>query len=148
MMEGTEEARGNPSGASGAGIIGTAAALAIVIGGALAMGQPVLAQSVNIDEIFWCEGRPIGDQTPEECVETRSLILAVCTSCHLFVPIVVAQKAEQQWDAFFSAHREHASQSSDADYEEMREFVKIRFNPDNPVPDLPPALLQFGLPPG
>lgn len=139
-MENTE-ARGN---LSGAGIIGTA--LAIVIWGALVMGQPVMAQAVNIEEIFWCEGRPIGDQTPEQCVETRNLILAACTSCHIFSPIVLTQKTAEQWDAFLDAHRVKADQVSDADYEELGEFIKIHFNPDNPVPDLPPALLQYGLP--
>lgn len=143
-MDGTE-ARGNLSNASTAGIIGTA--LAIAIAGALAMGQSVIAQSVNIEEIFWCEGRPIGDQTPEECVKTRAAILAACTSCHVFTPIVVAQKTEQAWDAFLDAHRVRVEGLSDADYALIREFVKVHFNPDNPVPTLPDALMNYNLPP-
>jgi hypothetical protein len=124
-----------------------AVAFTIVVIGALVANRPVLAQSVNINEIFWCEGKPIGDQTADECAKTRSLILAACTSCHVFTPIVVAQKTADEWDAFLDAHRQRVSDMSDADFEGIRKFVKAHFNPENPVPQLPPALLDYTLPP-
>jgi len=123
-----------------------AATAAIGVAGVLALDQPVRAQ-VNIEEIFWCEGKPIGDQTPEECVATRDLILSACTSCHMFSPIVLTQRTEDEWGAFFDRHRGRVGEMSDADYEGIWEFVTVHFNPDNPVPVLPEVLMNYTLPP-
>lgn len=110
---------------------------------------PAGAQGVNIEEIFWCDESigPLGDQSPEECLEARSTVLNSCTSCHTFAPIVLAQRTEAEWDTFMGAHRERTPEVSDESYEQMTEFLKVHFNPDNPQPDLPPALRNYELPP-
>lgn len=125
---------------------------ALAVGAALAMACLVIAapghtQSVNIEEIFWCNaGEPTGEQSEEECIAAREAILDNCTSCHAFVPIVKAQKTEDEWRSFLRAHRERVDMS-DEDYAQIEAFLIEHFNPENPVPELPPELEQFGMPP-
>lgn len=106
---------------------------------------PVLAQEVNIEEIFWCnEGEPTGEQSQEECLASRDAVLTNCTSCHTFVPIVKAQKAPEQWSATMQAHRDRVTDMSDDAYAQLEAFLAAHFNPENPPPTLPPALEALG----
>jgi hypothetical protein len=116
-------------------------ALAAGLGG---FAAPAGAQELDINAIFWCEGKPIGDQTQEECEATRTAILTNCTSCHAFVPIVKAQKTPEEWDGTLSTHRSRVTQIADADYAQIKTFLAAHFNPENEPPKLPPELEALG----
>lgn len=84
---------------------------------------------VNLDEIF-----PAG--------RGRELVLNNCTTCHTFVPIVVLRMSKEAWARNSRDHRERVKALSDSDFKVLYEYVTANFNPDRPVPKLPPALLQ------
>lgn len=103
--------------------------------------QPAQAQGFDINSVFYCnEGEPTGTQSPEECQESRGLILANCTICHAFVIIVKQQKDAATWDSFLQAHHARVPELSDEQIKMMGDFLKAHFNPENPVPQLPPEL--------
>ena len=64
-----------------------------------------------------------------------------------FAPIVKAQKTPDQWSAFLQPHRIKVPDMADADFTEVGKFLKAHYNPQNPVPKLPPELDKLGLPP-
>jgi len=84
---------------------------------------------VNLDEIF-----PPG--------RGRDLVLNNCTTCHTFVPIVVLQMTREAWERNSRDHRERVKALSDADFQALYQYLMANFNPDRPVPKLPPELLQ------
>lgn len=103
------------------------------------------AQEVDIEEIFWCEeAEEEGDLTLDECAEARDTLLFNCTACHTFVPIVKAEKTEEEWAATFDVHRDRLSDLSDEEFELIQRYVVGHFNPDQPVPELPPELEEQG----
>jgi hypothetical protein len=106
-----------------------------------ALTHTALAQDFDINQVFYCnEGEPTGEQSPEECVAARESIFTNCTSCHSFVPAVKAQKTPQEWDATLQTHKTRIETLTDADFEQIGKFLKSHFNPENPVPQLPPEL--------
>lgn len=109
----------------------------------LAPTPPVLAQEVNIEEIFWCHEGDMS-QSVADCEATRMTILTVCTSCHTFVPVVKAQKLPDEWSATLAAHRQKAPDMPADDFDRIQVFLSDHFNPDNPPPTLPPALEALG----
>lgn len=111
----------------------------------LFLALPAQAQSVDLDVIFNCSpDGPIGSQTPEQCLETRGVLLNSCTACHTFVPIVKAQKSAEGWDATLGIHRSRVPEMSDDQFEALREFLHNHFNDTLPPPELPPALEALG----
>ena len=110
------------------------------------IGQPssLSAQELDIEKIFFC---PAGDMNEDDCLYARDTTLITCTACHVFTPFVKAQKTEDEWDSFLESHRGRVEETSDEDYEDITKFLKSHFNPDNPVPQLPPALENYSLPP-
>jgi len=84
---------------------------------------------VNLDEIF-----PPG--------RGRDLVLNNCTTCHTFVPIVVLQMTREAWERNSRDHRERVKALSDADFQALYRYLVANFNPNRPVPKLPPELLQ------
>ena len=111
----------------------------------LPVTAPSQAQSVDIEAIFNCNaGGPLGEQSPEQCVASRTVIMTSCTSCHTFVPIVKAQKTPEAWDGLLQIHRARVEQISDGDYQQLKLFLTAHFNPQNPVPALPPELEALG----
>jgi hypothetical protein len=104
-------------------------------------GIPAVAQDLDIEAVFNCSpDGPIGDQTPEQCLMARGILLNNCTSCHSFVPIVKAQKNEAAWTSLLTAHRERVLHVSDADFQLLEDFLRSHYNETEPVPQLPPAL--------
>jgi len=87
------------------------------------------AYTVDMDAIF-----PQG--------EGRSLVLNNCQNCHTWVPIVILQMNEQEWDRWAREHRQRVEGLSDDEFGTLLAYVKANFNPDTPVPELPPALLE------
>lgn len=85
--------------------------------------------TVDMDEIF-----PAG--------EGRELVLNNCQNCHTWVPVVVLQMNEQEWDRWARDHRGRVEALSDEEFATLLGYLKANFNPDTPVPDLPPALLE------
>ena len=96
-----------------------------------ASGQSAVAGSgkIDIDAIF-----PPGPG--------RELVLLNCTSCHVFTPIVVLQMNESEWDRSADEHRDRVENLTEAEFTTLYDYVKANFNPDKPVPQLPPALLD------
>lgn len=120
----------------------------VVVIGMFGSFTSATAQELDFEKIFFChEGQKTGEQTYDECLAARDTTLLTCTACHVFTPFVKAQKTEDEWDAFMSAHRQRSQETSDADYAEIGKFLKSHFNPDNPVPQLPPELENYTLPP-
>lgn len=118
---------------------------AMLAAGSLFAAAPLQAQSVDLDVIFNCNADgPIGNQTPEECLETRSTLLNSCTACHTFVPIVKAQKDVDGWNATLGIHRSRVPEMSDEQFEALRGFLQNHFNETLPPPALPPALEALG----
>lgn len=113
---------------------------------ALSFGHPATAQDLNIEEVFNCSpDGPLGNQTPEQCMAARNVLLNNCTSCHTFVPIVKAQKAEPAWNSFLSGHRERVQHVSDDDFQLLGDFLKSHYNDTLPPPKLPPALEELSV---
>jgi hypothetical protein len=130
--------------------IALSAAAAAAFGfGVFGLSSEVSSQSVDIEQIFWCDEAigPMGDQTPEECLEARQMVLTACTSCHTFAPVVLSQYTESEWESFMARHAERVPELSQEQLDQLTEFLKVRYNPDNPQPDLPPALREYTLPP-
>ncbi|MEQ9449583.1 MAG: hypothetical protein RLN70_11885 [Rhodospirillaceae bacterium] len=116
--------------------------------GALSNSSNLAAQELDFEKIFFChEGEMTGEQTYEECMAARDTTLITCTACHVFTPFVKAQKTAEEWDTFMDIHRTRVKEVSDADYAEITKFLKSHFNPENPVPQLPPELENYTLPP-
>ncbi|WP_455388593.1 hypothetical protein [Petrachloros mirabilis] len=84
---------------------------------------------LNMDEIF-----PPGPG--------REAVLDNCTTCHTFVPLVILQYGQAQWDLSARNHRDRVPGMSDADFKAAYEYLAKNFNPDHPVPDLPRELLD------
>lgn len=109
--------------------------------------RPALAQDFDINAVFWCTaGKKTGDQSEQECTETRAAILANCTNCHAITPIVKAQKTKQQWTAMMAQHRDRVAAVSDAEVTKMTTFLQAHYNPQNTPPTLPPELEALGIP--
>lgn len=126
----------NPSRTRRAGLLGLATASMAFFG---TTNAPV-AQDFDVNAVLWCEGRPIGNQTKEDCEAARTIIFQSCTACHSFVPIVKQQRDAAGWDAFIQRHIERAPELSQEQWTQLGDFLKAHFNPDNPVPVLPPEL--------
>ena len=84
---------------------------------------------LNMDEIF-----PPGPG--------RGIVLDNCTTCHTFVPIVVLQMSQAQWDRNARDHRDRVRGLTDAEFKTIYEYLAASFNPDRPVPKLPKELLD------
>jgi len=129
-----------------ASVLVGAMAVLVTWGGYFA--KPAMAQSVDLDQIFWCDESigPMGSQSVEECLQSRQVLLGSCTSCHTFAPIVLRQRSRDEWEAFLGAHRQRVLDISDADFEQLKDFIGTRFTPDFPEPDLPQVLRDYALP--
>ena len=119
-------------------------AMIAALGGVLAPPRARAQSDVDISKIFWCKDGENGGQTADQCAEVRDLILQNCTACHTFVPIVKAQKTEQEWDATLGPHRSRLPDLSDDDYAKIRAYLVPHFNPQHPKPELPPELEKLG----
>jgi hypothetical protein len=93
-----------------------------------APAQGGASAKLNLDEIF-----PPG--------RGRELLLNNCTTCHTFVPIVVLQMNKEAWDRNSRDHRGRVGALSDADFKTLYDYLRANFNPNRPVPKLPPELL-------
>lgn len=72
----------------------------------------------------------------------RDLTLAICTGCHSYAPIVIQQKLPDEWRLTMAGHRAmYVTGPSDADYELITQYLIDHFNPDHPIPEIPPELL-------
>ena len=65
-----------------------------------------------------------------------------CQPCHTWVPIVVLQMQEDEWFRWSIEHRQRVSGLTDEEFDTLYRYLVANFNPDRPVPDLPPALLE------
>ena len=116
---------------------------------AMSMSAPVSAQEgeFDINKVFWCDaGKKTGEQTEAECTASREAILGACTGCHAITPIVKAQKTKSGWAAFLQTHRGRVPDIADDVYAGMTKFLQGHYNPQTPVPKLPPELDKLGVP--
>jgi hypothetical protein len=49
---------------------------------------------------------------------------------------------EQEWDRWSREHRQRVEGLVDDEFSTLLSYLKVNFNPDTPVPELPPALLE------
>lgn len=116
---------------------------------ATGLSAPVSAQEgeFDINKVFWCDaGKKTGEQTEAECTASREAILGACTVCHAITPIVKAQKDKKGWNALMQTHRGRTPDIADDVYTGMTKFLQGHYNPQNPVPKLPPELDKLGVP--
>ena len=74
--------------------------------------------------------------------EGRDLVLNNCQSCHTWVPIVVLQMQEDEWYRWSIEHRQRVSGLTDEEFDTLYRYLVTNFNPERPVPELPPAMLE------
>ena len=129
-------------------VSGIVAVLVVILPAAFAYCVPASAQDFDVNKVFWCNtGKNTGEQTEDQCAASRTMILGSCTVCHAFTPIVKAQKTKDQWLTLLKTHRDRVKELSDKDIAQIALFLEAHFNPQNPVPKLPPALDALGVPP-
>jgi hypothetical protein len=90
---------------------------------------PTGTAKLNMDEIF-----PPGPG--------REAVLDNCTSCHTFVPIVVLQMTQAQWDRNARDHRSRVPRMTDGDFNAAYDYLNKNFGPNHPIPKLPKELLD------
>ena len=95
------------------------------------------AQNLDMNKIFRC-----GTVDKDSCAKARTLILDNCTSCHVFVPIVLQQFDEAGWQGLFDRHKDRIPQLDADQVKLMRSYLAANFNPQNSPPELPPDLLK------
>jgi len=117
-----------------------AAALVLGAGWVTQSPRPAVAQDFDVNAVFYCEGKPIGEQSQAECEQARAAMFTNCTVCHSFVPIVKAQKDKAGWEAFMAQHSGRVPDLADSDKTLLVNFFAAHFNPENPPPQLPPEL--------
>lgn len=74
--------------------------------------------------------------------EGRELVLTNCTNCHSFVPIVIVGFNSAEWDRNAADHYDRVSGLTEDQRAVLYAYLKENFGPDDPVPDLPPELLE------
>lgn len=74
--------------------------------------------------------------------EGRVILLNNCQSCHSWVPVVVLGMAEDEWARWRQEHRQRVPGISDEQFEVLYSYLVTNFNPNTPVPDLPPGMLE------
>lgn len=94
-----------------------------------AAAQPTLTTKLDMNAIF-----PPGTG--------REAVLDNCTTCHTFVPLVILQYSQTQWDNSARNHRDRVPRMSDGDFKAAYDYLAKNFNPDRPVPQLPKQLLD------
>lgn len=72
----------------------------------------------------------------------REILLNNCQNCHTWVPIVILQMDEAAWQRNSLDHRDRVANLSDEEFKVLYEYLIANFNPDRPVPELPPSLLE------
>lgn len=101
---------------------------------------PAKAQDLDMKKIFRCTAKD--KPGVEACDKSRTLILNNCTTCHVFVAIVVQQFDKAGWDGLFDRHKGRAAQLNDAQITQMKSYLVANFNPKLDPPELPPELLK------
>lgn len=74
--------------------------------------------------------------------EGRDLVLSNCTSCHSFVPVVIVGFNSDEWDRNARDHQDRVTGMTEEERAILYAYLKEHFGPDDPVPELPPELLE------
>lgn len=101
---------------------------------------PAKAQDLDMKEIFRCQAKD--KPGIAHCDKSREMILNNCTTCHIFVAIVVQQFDKAGWDGLFDRHKGRAAQLNDAQLDEMKSYLVANFNPKLEPPEVPAELLK------
>ncbi len=72
----------------------------------------------------------------------RDLLLANCTACHSFVPIVTGQRTRARWDNIRTNHRDAVLRLPEKDYTVIYDYLAENFNDTKPEPKFPDWFLQ------
>jgi hypothetical protein len=102
--------------------------------------SPAKAEDLDMKKIFRCQAKDKAGIAA--CDKSRELLLNNCTTCHVFVAIVVQQFDQEGWDSLFERHKGRAAQLNDAQLNQMKAYLVANFNPKLDPPDLPPELLK------
>lgn len=103
--------------------------------------SPARAQDLDMKKIFRCQAKDKAGIA--ECDKSRTLILNNCTTCHVFVAIVVQQFDKDGWDGLFNRHKGRAAQLNQGQLDEIKGYLVANFNPSLDPPDLPPEMLKL-----
>jgi hypothetical protein len=101
---------------------------------------PAKAQDLDMKQIFRCQAKDKAGIA--HCDKSRELILNNCTTCHVFVAIVVQQFDKAGWDGLFERHLGRAAQLNNAQLDEIKSYLVANFNPNLEPPEVPPELLK------
>jgi hypothetical protein len=106
------------------------------------LATPAMAQDADLDAIFHCTATD--DAGKQKCGQARDLILENCTSCHTFAPIVMQQFDANGWESLIHRHVAggRVNNISPDDVKVIQDYLTATFNPTQPVPQLPKALLD------
>jgi hypothetical protein len=102
--------------------------------------QPAHAADLDMKKIFRCQAKDSGGVAA--CDKARTLLLSNCTTCHVFVAIVVQQFDKEGWNGLFDRHAGRVPQLSPPQIAEMKSYLMANFNPKLDPPELPPELLK------
>ena len=72
----------------------------------------------------------------------RNILLNNCQSCHTWAPVVLLGMNEDEWNRWRQDHRQRVPGIPDDQFEILFDYLVTNFNPNTPVPDLPPAMLE------
>jgi hypothetical protein len=75
----------------------------------------------------------------------RDLLIMNCGNCHSFVCALRGQRTAGHWSLVKQFHQDQRWVVLDEfEYDLLFDYLKVNFNDENPVPELPPALEDQG----
>ena len=70
----------------------------------------------------------------------REPVLFYCINCHTIAPIVITRWTEIEWTAFVNMFHRARVPVSEAEWDQMLDYLVTNFAPGRPIPPLPPEL--------
>lgn len=116
------------------------ALFAALLGATLFATHRAGAQELDIKTILRCEAHDAAAEA--QCDKSRELVVFYCTACHTFIPIVMQQFDAAGWGSLLQRHRGWIANATDADFNQLREYLTANFRPDLPPPPVPEELLE------
>jgi hypothetical protein len=107
--------------------------------GIFSVTAPTAAQDAKVDlnTVFRCV-----NMEQARCDEGRELVLAQCTTCHTYGPIVLQQFDDGGWRGLLDRHRVYARSLTDEQFEKIQAYLAANFNPTLDPPEVPPEILK------
>jgi cytochrome c5 len=71
--------------------------------------------------------------------EQRSLVVRTCAVCHAMELVVLRRRSADEWDAQIAKMVGYGAKASDAEQEQIFQYLVKNFRTDTPAPQTPPA---------